>query len=190
MSEKDSILITGGSGFLGINLIRFLLGKGEKDIMSLDVAGFDYPEKDVITVIQGDIRDRALVRECMKHMTWVIHTAAALPLYKKEDIFLQILMAQGTFLRLHLRILSSGLSIYHQPRYTAFRTIIPFMRMICLTVLGHMVMLKSRLRKFAMSFVGEACVYLFSGPKHLSGPNGWVSLHYYMTGPKMAEIFR
>lgn len=39
------ILVTGGSGFLGINLIRHLRAKGETDIRSLDIVPFDYPEK-------------------------------------------------------------------------------------------------------------------------------------------------
>lgn len=80
------ILVTGGSGFLGINLIRKLFEKGEKDITVLDVAEFDYPEKDKIKFIQGDIRDTAKVDEAMKGITHVVHTAAALPLYKPEDI--------------------------------------------------------------------------------------------------------
>ena len=39
------ILITGGSGFLGINLIRYLLNNGIKNIISFDLIDFDYPEK-------------------------------------------------------------------------------------------------------------------------------------------------
>jgi len=81
------VLITGGSGFLGINLVRFLLRKGVKNIVSLDIAVFDYPEKDAVTAVKGDIRNKALVAECMQGVTWVIHAAAALPLYKKEEIF-------------------------------------------------------------------------------------------------------
>jgi nucleoside-diphosphate-sugar epimerase len=55
------ILVTGGAGFLGINMIRFLLNKGYTDIVSLDMAGFDYPEKNKVTVISGDIRDKQAV---------------------------------------------------------------------------------------------------------------------------------
>ena len=39
------VLVTGGSGFLGINLIRFLRTKGVEEIRVLDIADFDYPEK-------------------------------------------------------------------------------------------------------------------------------------------------
>ncbi|OGC11338.1 epimerase [candidate division WOR-1 bacterium RIFOXYA12_FULL_52_29] len=81
------VLVTGGAGFLGINMIRYLLSKGITDIVSLDVAEFDYPEKGRVKVIVGDIRDRAKVAEAMAGVTQVIHTAAALPLYRKEDIF-------------------------------------------------------------------------------------------------------
>ena len=80
-------LITGGSGFLGINLIRFLHQKGH-DIVSLDIADFTYPDmKDKIKIIKGDIRDRKIVDEAVKGIDIVVHTAAALPLYKPEDIF-------------------------------------------------------------------------------------------------------
>jgi nucleoside-diphosphate-sugar epimerase len=81
------VLITGGSGFLGINLIRYLMHQGVTQIVSLDTAEFDYPEKDRITVIRGDIRDKETVRRAMRGVQWVVHTAAALPLYKKEEIF-------------------------------------------------------------------------------------------------------
>ena len=80
------ILVTGGSGFLGINMIRYLLSKGYNDIVSLDFADFDYPEKDKITEIKGDIRDENAVKQAMQGVNWVVHTAAALPLYTKEEI--------------------------------------------------------------------------------------------------------
>jgi nucleoside-diphosphate-sugar epimerase len=79
-------LVTGGSGFLGINLIRYLLDRGHR-VVSLDIAPFDYPERDRVTIIDGDIRDRATVDKAMEGVEIVVHTAAALPLYTVEDIF-------------------------------------------------------------------------------------------------------
>ncbi len=85
MNESKSYLITGGAGFLGINLARYLLARGHK-VTSLDIADFDYPERGQITEIKGDIRDRAAVDRAMQGINIVIHTAAALPLYSEADI--------------------------------------------------------------------------------------------------------
>lgn len=84
--EKTKVFITGGAGFLGINLIRFLLKKGYA-IVSYDRAPFDYPEKNQMTVIQADIRDYPTLEPAMNGSRLVIHCAAALPLYSKEEIF-------------------------------------------------------------------------------------------------------
>jgi len=77
--------ITGGAGFLGINLVRHLLAKGDK-VISYDVAEFSYPERNQITEVCGDIRDYEALKKAMSGADVVIHTAAALPLYSAEDI--------------------------------------------------------------------------------------------------------
>ena len=84
MAEK--VLITGGAGFLGINLVRFLLKRGY-EVISYDIADFDYPERDKIIEIRDDVRNRDSVKKAMQGVDYVVHAAAALPLYKKEDIF-------------------------------------------------------------------------------------------------------
>ena len=83
---QERVLVTGGSGFLGINLIRHLRAKGITDIRSIDLVPFDYPEKDCVDATVGDIRDVPTLRRVMDGVTWVIHTAAALPLYSEQDI--------------------------------------------------------------------------------------------------------
>lgn len=80
-------LVTGGAGFLGINLIRYLLDK-KHSCVSLDVADFDYPEKSnrKVKIVSGDIRDFETVKKAAKGVDIVVHCAAALPLYTEEDI--------------------------------------------------------------------------------------------------------
>jgi nucleoside-diphosphate-sugar epimerase len=79
-------LITGGAGFLGINLARYLLARGHQ-VVSLDLADFTYPERSRITEIKGDIRDAATVKRVLQGVDMVVHTAAALPLYTPQDIY-------------------------------------------------------------------------------------------------------
>jgi nucleoside-diphosphate-sugar epimerase len=82
----DRVLITGGAGFLGINLVRFLLARGH-GVTSLDLAELEYSDvRDRIRVMRGDVRDPAAVRHAMAGAGWVVHAAAALPLYPPHDI--------------------------------------------------------------------------------------------------------
>ena len=80
-------LVTGGAGFLGINLVRHLLARG-CEVVSLDIAPFDYPDcRDRVRAVTGDVRDPAAVGRAIEWAEVVVHAAAALPLYKPEDIF-------------------------------------------------------------------------------------------------------
>lgn len=82
-----NVYITGISGFLGINLVRYLLLHNYTNISGIDLVDFTYPERDRITFLQGDIRDELAVKDSMKGADIVIHAAAALPLYPAEDIY-------------------------------------------------------------------------------------------------------
>ena len=83
------VLVTGGSGFLGINLIRFLRTKGVDEIRVLDIADFDYPEKKEpwLKFTLGDVRDIPAVEKITEGCDVVVHCAAALPLYSEKDIY-------------------------------------------------------------------------------------------------------
>jgi nucleoside-diphosphate-sugar epimerase len=84
--SQDLYLITGGAGFMGINLVRYLLARGQR-VRSLDIAAFDYPERTAVDVMTGDVRNRAAVDAAMAGVTRVVHCAAALPLYSTKDIY-------------------------------------------------------------------------------------------------------
>lgn len=83
----DRVLVTGGAGFLGINLVRALLARGV-GVTSLDIAEFTYSDVvDQVTIECGDIRVRSDVERAMRGCDAVVHTAAALPLYSVSDIY-------------------------------------------------------------------------------------------------------
>jgi nucleoside-diphosphate-sugar epimerase len=84
--KQMKFLVTGGSGFLGINVIRALLAEGHL-VRSLDIVVFNYPEVSRIETMLGDIRDPLVVKESLQGIDIVIHTAAALPLYPEKEIF-------------------------------------------------------------------------------------------------------
>src|SRR5512138_1617695 len=79
-------LVTGGAGFLGINLVRHLLARGD-EVVSLDREPFDYPERERITEIRGDIRRSDDVRRAAAGCEVVVHAAAALPLSPTDEIY-------------------------------------------------------------------------------------------------------
>lgn len=84
MSGKN-FLVTGGAGFMGINLVRRLLAEGHA-VRSYDIAPFSYPEADRIMILEGDIRDPSLHDRAFDGIDVVVHCAAALPLSPPDEI--------------------------------------------------------------------------------------------------------
>jgi nucleoside-diphosphate-sugar epimerase len=70
-------LVTGGSGFLGIHLLRRLEGRGIA-ARSLDLEPLD-SAFDGVEPIVGDVRDERLVRRALDGVDVLVHAAAALP---------------------------------------------------------------------------------------------------------------
>jgi len=83
---QPAVLITGGAGFVGSNLCRFLLARGYA-VRSLDSAPFQHPERTSVDVMQSDIRDPVAVAHAMRGVSAVIHAAAAAPASSAEEIF-------------------------------------------------------------------------------------------------------
>ncbi|MBA3945114.1 MAG: NAD-dependent epimerase/dehydratase family protein [Herpetosiphonaceae bacterium] len=81
------VAITGGAGFLGINVARYLHAK-QHQVVSIDIAPFTYSDmQDKVTAITCDIRDVGELERALQGVDMVVHTAAALPLYSEEDIY-------------------------------------------------------------------------------------------------------
>src|SRR5262249_38994722 len=78
-------LVTGGAGFLGINLVRWLLAR-DHAVTSLDLAPFDYPEAPRVREVRGDIRVPGDVARALDGVDGVVPAPAALPLYTPADL--------------------------------------------------------------------------------------------------------
>jgi len=81
------ILITGGCGFIGVNLTRYLLKKGDYEINVLDnfsvgkkkhleEAIGDLPNKHYAKIVKGDIRDKTICEKACKGINAIVHLAA------------------------------------------------------------------------------------------------------------------
>src|SRR5690606_27035304 len=82
MSEKKSILITGGAGFIGSNLVEYFLGKGYR-VTVLDNFSTGhrhnlepYYTNEEFSLIEGDIRILKDCHEAVSGVDYVLHQAA------------------------------------------------------------------------------------------------------------------
>jgi nucleoside-diphosphate-sugar epimerase len=85
---SKTVLITGGTGFLGCHLSRMFLGEKYKVIL-YDNAPLDAQDLiGKVTYVKGDIRDHPTLAASLKNVDFVVHAAAALPIVvEKEEIF-------------------------------------------------------------------------------------------------------
>lgn len=82
ISDK-SFLVTGGAGFIGSNLIEYLLKYNARKVRVLDnllTGNFenlsDFDGKDSFEFIEGDIRDPDVCKKCCTGIDYVLHQAA------------------------------------------------------------------------------------------------------------------
>lgn len=74
------VLVTGGAGFIGSNIVRLLLHEGVADIAVLDNFSSGYranTESLDLRMVEGDVRDPGTVEDAMRGCDTVFHLAAS-----------------------------------------------------------------------------------------------------------------
>jgi 3beta-hydroxy-Delta5-steroid dehydrogenase / steroid Delta-isomerase len=78
-TELGRVLVTGGSGFVGANLVTTLLDRGYS-VRSFDRAPSPLAPHSQLEVLQGDITDKAVCAQAIDGIDTVFHTAAIIEL--------------------------------------------------------------------------------------------------------------
>ncbi|HBM14752.1 MAG TPA: dTDP-glucose 4,6-dehydratase [Lentisphaeria bacterium] len=80
------VLVTGGAGFIGSHIVEALQGEAEITVLdnlrSGNIRNLDGLKANFIN---GDIRDREIVRNCMKEVDYVFHLAALISVPESMD---------------------------------------------------------------------------------------------------------
>ena len=120
------ILITGGSGFLGRNLIERLVGYGH-ELSCLDRFEASFLKGFGVKMFQGDIYEKVLVDEAMAGQDIVIHLACTvIPKTSNDDPYFDVMSNIGGAIHLldaavannvrRFVFLSSGGTVYGTPQ--------------------------------------------------------------------------
>lgn len=185
----NTFLVTGGAGFLGINLVRHLLAKAQR-VVSLDVVTFDYPEeRGRIIAVQGDIRRAEDVRRALKGADIVAHAAAALPLYDPADIYSTNVHGTHTVMKESLR---AGIERVIHISSTAVNSIPnhhPIKENDELTVVGRYGKATVKAEEICEQYGSRGLCLPLLRPKSFFGPDDWESLPCCTSGPAMPATF-
>lgn len=106
----SKILVTGGAGYIGSVLLPMLLEQGH-EVTVLD--NFFYEQSSMLdlcihprfTIVRGDVRNRALMRELMQDQEFIIPLAAMVgfPLCKQDEVAAQTINQDSIEMMLELR---------------------------------------------------------------------------------------
>lgn len=168
---QKTVLITGGTGFLGVHLSRYLLKRGYK-VTLLDTAPLtakDLEKK--VTVIKADITDRKKLHDAFKGINFVVHAAAALPIHHERKYIFDV-NVNGTknVLEASLKnkitrvVFISTTAMYGVPRDLPERETSP------LYPIGHYGESKAEAEKLCMQFNTKGLPVNIIRPKTFLGP--------------------
>lgn len=88
MTKK--ILITGGTGFLGVHLARKLLRKNY-EVTLFDIANLDAGDLiGKVIYMQGDILNKKSIYNAIRNKDYVVHGAAALPIQRSKKLIYEV----------------------------------------------------------------------------------------------------
>lgn len=167
--------ITGGAGFLGINLIRYLLKRGHT-VVSYDFEeNFNYPEKKdrrvtIYCTQKSDIRNLSYMTKAMAGSDIVVHCAAALPLYSPSDIYTTdvngsrnvMIAAQKNGIKRVIQI--SSTAVYGIPKHH------PLLETDALVGVGPYGVAKIKAEKICAKFRSQGMTVPIIRPKSFVGP--------------------
>lgn len=132
--KKNKILITGGAGFIGRNLLS-ALSKNEWDIFVLDsLISQIHPNRrwnapPNMQFIQGDICNKNTVRKCLRDTNYIVHLAAETGVgqsayeiaryVRSNELGTAILLEEASKIRHNLKgvVLASSRAVYGEGKY-------------------------------------------------------------------------
>tara|TARA_B100002051_G_C16743005_1_gene645547 strand:+ start:3279 stop:4256 length:978 start_codon:yes stop_codon:yes gene_type:complete len=127
--KKGRFLITGGAGFIGSNIVKFLIERNASNVIVIDNLSNgnieninQFSRHNNFKFIEGDIRDKDLIENVMKDVDYISHQAAlgSVPRSIKDPItsnsvnsngFLNILNALTKYSNVNL-VYASSSSVY------------------------------------------------------------------------------
>ncbi len=87
MGDKKTILVTGGCGFIGRNLIPLLIARdySVRVLDNLSIGTLDALSDYDVEIIEGDIRDAGIVSTAVKGSSAIVHLAAQTNVIKSQE---------------------------------------------------------------------------------------------------------
>ncbi|MBI1976740.1 MAG: NAD(P)-dependent oxidoreductase [Candidatus Omnitrophica bacterium] len=88
--NSHRIVITGGTGFLGMALARYFLDNGWQVALLDESPLADETLKGHVEMFRGDVRDLSLLRQSIREGDVVVHAAAALPIRGSKELIFDV----------------------------------------------------------------------------------------------------